>query len=159
MFCVYCGTANPDDALFCRSCGKRQPVATSNQETDASNSPESLLQRTLIEGERTPVDNAPIEQGNPSTFASPLEESSSHSVGNFVPPTSPPEESDSQPAPALLTTNIRKYHNGGSRLQLVPVGVAVALVAVVVVSVFLSSAGSRYANPSGTGNSHTSSNQ
>ncbi len=31
MFCIYCGTNNPDDAVFCRGCGRQQPAANHPQ--------------------------------------------------------------------------------------------------------------------------------
>src|SRR5260370_33962277 len=35
MFCVYCGAKNPDDALICRSCGKRQPKDNERDQVEA----------------------------------------------------------------------------------------------------------------------------
>ena len=31
MFCIYCGAENPEDSVFCKQCGKRQPMATHPQ--------------------------------------------------------------------------------------------------------------------------------
>ncbi|MGB9756107.1 MAG: zinc-ribbon domain-containing protein, partial [Desulfurella sp.] len=30
MFCPYCGTLNPDDAVFCHKCGKALPNSGDN---------------------------------------------------------------------------------------------------------------------------------
>lgn len=39
MFCIYCGTGNPDDAVFCRSCGKQQPQNAERDATASDNAP------------------------------------------------------------------------------------------------------------------------
>jgi hypothetical protein len=37
MFCIYCGTGNPDDAVFCRSCGRQQPQHAETNATASDN--------------------------------------------------------------------------------------------------------------------------
>lgn len=38
MFCIYCGTENPDDAIFCNKCGKQQPQNAGRDATASDNS-------------------------------------------------------------------------------------------------------------------------
>jgi YVTN family beta-propeller protein len=37
IYCVYCGSSNPEDAVFCHTCGKRQPGTQAAQETSQEN--------------------------------------------------------------------------------------------------------------------------
>jgi hypothetical protein len=60
MFCIYCGTNNPDDALFCRSCGRRQRSAT-----DDTIIPVPLFPGAPGESGQPSIGNVPSVQGTP----------------------------------------------------------------------------------------------
>src|SRR5438067_7542153 len=56
MFCIYCGTSNPDDAIFCRSCGKRQPTKENTV---------LPLPGMPMSGGQSPSGSVPMVQGTP----------------------------------------------------------------------------------------------
>lgn len=43
MYCIYCGSDNPDDAVFCRGCGKRQVLLEDQSEPSSSVISSSVL--------------------------------------------------------------------------------------------------------------------
>ena len=67
MFCIYCGTPNPDDAVFCRSCGRQQ------KSVDEKILPVSPLPSGSPSGVVQPSDaNIPIVRGSPQLSSVPV---------------------------------------------------------------------------------------
>src|SRR5712691_3234231 len=93
MFCLYCGTHLPDDAVFCNKCGKRQNVAANEPATDAAILPFPPLPEASTGDGQPPVGNVPIVQGTPSTSHSSSGQSFAHSAANAALSASPPSAS------------------------------------------------------------------
>src|SRR5712672_1874372 len=64
MFCLYCGSTLPDDALFCKRCGRHQKETTSTSETIIAVPPGPLLPQPPREGMQSPTGQIPLIQGN-----------------------------------------------------------------------------------------------
>jgi hypothetical protein len=71
MFCLYCGTTLPDDAVFCNSCGRRQNAATNT--SDITVLPAPPLSGGSLDAGQTPSTTVPMVQGTPSVPDSSLE--------------------------------------------------------------------------------------
>src|SRR5690349_15679001 len=69
MFCIYCGAENPDDAIFCRCCGKQQHGGASTEAADTEGQPTAGKASSIQEPPSIP-DNA-LERGAASRSASP----------------------------------------------------------------------------------------
>lgn len=123
MFCLYCGVPNPDDALFCRSCGRRQYVEESDSATNVTILPGLPFPETAIPGGQPPVANVPMVPGTPSIPDSPPEQSFAHSTSNAassaaassapphntsLAPQIPPPHTERQPHPAPYS---QQYHH------------------------------------------------
>ena len=72
MFCIYCGTPNPDDAIYCSACGKR--TAQSHEAPPPAEAAESAAVETAAPTE--PDGGQPQEPvvATGSTEASEVEE-------------------------------------------------------------------------------------
>lgn len=72
MFCIYCGTGNPDDAVFCRSCGKQQPQHAERDATASNNTPVATSSAALPSLPSAPEPPSPVAPPlmNMSTTAS-----------------------------------------------------------------------------------------
>src|SRR5689334_1355 len=61
MFCIYCGSALPSDAIFCNSCGKRQNLTTPSISTNTIR-PEAVLPEQPASSVEIVADNLPLVQ-------------------------------------------------------------------------------------------------
>src|SRR5947208_763412 len=100
MFCLYCGTNLPDDAVFCNKCGKRQNVSSNELATEVTVLPFVPLPEGLTGSEQPTVGNVPMVQGTPSTPYSSSEHSFAQSAASAS-SSAPPQAESSAP----LATN------------------------------------------------------
>src|SRR5712692_1081594 len=71
MFCNYCGTMLPDDALFCNKCGKQQKAVTNTSVPDVTILPGPAFPAAPIDAGQPPTGNAPMVQGTPQASGVP----------------------------------------------------------------------------------------
>ncbi len=72
MFCIYCGAENPEDTVFCKQCGKRQPTAASIPATARAMAPGFPFPEPSQESRQSPAETRPLEPEIPSTLTSAL---------------------------------------------------------------------------------------
>lgn len=83
MFCIYCGTDNADDAIFCRSCGKAQNKAANPQSMEMLKSPLSRVPTGDVETLSAGTSKEGVEKQPSSTLSSlPFGQTSSQNVTN-----------------------------------------------------------------------------
>lgn len=67
MFCLYCGSQLPDDAVFCGQCGRKQSRLTSSPVLPVPISP-----ATPVSSGQFPSGNVPMVQGTPQVSSIPM---------------------------------------------------------------------------------------
>lgn len=85
MFCLYCGTNLPDDAVFCNKCGRQQNTAENKPAPGVallSFPPET---ETSIDGGQSSMGNMPMIQETPSISDRSSGQSLAHSDTNIIP--------------------------------------------------------------------------
>lgn len=87
MFCLYCGTHLPEEAVFCNKCGKRQPPPAAQNNSVLLG---SMLPKAPMGSEQSPAGNVPMVQGTPTTVHISPGQSFAHSAANAVPSALPP---------------------------------------------------------------------
>ena len=65
MFCLYCGTNLPDEAVFCKKCGRRQDTAKDESESNIAIFPFPTSSQASIDDKQPPIRNVPKVQGTP----------------------------------------------------------------------------------------------
>src|SRR5947209_3884383 len=98
MFCSYCGTQIPQDAVFCFQCGKRQKKATDELKSDVIILPSSL--GASGGSSLSPLGNAPVVPGTPSTPQFPVVPGSPQASPPHSLPPSPSQSPGSSPLSA-----------------------------------------------------------
>ncbi len=73
MFCIYCGTDNPNNAIFCRGCGKHQPT---NDGTIVA------APGIFMNSGQSTTGNAPMIQGTPQASGVPTVQGTPSIPGN-----------------------------------------------------------------------------
>jgi hypothetical protein len=97
MFCLYCGTDIPEDAVFCNKCGRRQNAAADTPTTANVSVSGTMLSESLAGGsqasssiepvmQKAPTNPTPLVQSTPSTSS--RNTAVRASSGNVVPPAS-----------------------------------------------------------------------
>src|SRR5438876_8777607 len=110
MFCPFCGTNLPDDAMFCRNCGERQP-----QQTVQNNSVllGIMLPEAPMGSEQSPLTIASMNRVSTDRDFSPILDNTpvghdiSHSITSTIASSSPPLQraSPAPQAPSLSGDN------------------------------------------------------
>ena len=66
MFCLYCGTNLPDEAVFCKNCGKRQDAVKDKSESNIAILPFPTPSGASIDDKQPPIGNVAMVRGTPS---------------------------------------------------------------------------------------------
>jgi WD40 repeat protein len=114
MFCLYCGTKLPDDAIFCNLCGKRQiPAVSSTLATDIKVLPIPPIPRISTNSGQPPTANVPMVQGTPSTFARPRGQNFIQNAANAASSASP----SFAPPQAASSASVASTQNVGNQIH------------------------------------------
>jgi len=123
MFCLYCGTKLPDDAVFCNRCGKQQDAVDVSAK-DIAIFPLTMSPETSISGRKPPVGNVPMVQGTPSAFDSPPKRRSVGNANNVAPsssqPSLPSKVASVTPHVPPQATKSRAHPSQSTRQNIVP---------------------------------------
>jgi zinc ribbon protein len=102
MFCLYCGTKLPEDAIFCNKCGKRQKPTENEAGTDIAILPFPMVPNVPTGGGQSTAGNVPMVQGTPSLANRPSTQPFVHSAGNAASPISSTQIPPQFPSSASL---------------------------------------------------------
>src|SRR5579884_1726256 len=71
MYCIYCGTALPEDAVFCGNCGRQLIATASTTATDITFLPTPLSPEIGSNIGQPAITNVPMVQGTPQASSVP----------------------------------------------------------------------------------------
>jgi hypothetical protein len=98
MFCLYCGTNLPNDAVYCNKCGKRQNAATNESAKEVSILPFPPLPASSTGGGQLAAGNVAMVQGTPSMPDGSVGQDISSGVAHLPPTSSSHQSSATQAA-------------------------------------------------------------